>query len=73
LFERTASALTKDLKEANGRSERITKFREFMTDGQTMADVGEKRQRFYNEIVDDVEASRVYRFDFIFLHFTEDE
>jgi len=61
LFERSASVLTKDLKEANGRSERITKFREFMTDGQSMAGVGEKRQRFYKEIVDDVEGvSRIY-------------
>ncbi len=40
LFQRTTSVITDDLKEARSRSERITKFREFMTNGQTMASVG---------------------------------
>ncbi|KAH9175335.1 hypothetical protein EDB89DRAFT_2137024 [Lactarius sanguifluus] len=55
LFLRAASVITNDLKGASSRSERITQFREFMTDGQTMASVGTKRLNFYKEIVDDVE------------------
>ncbi|KAH9082164.1 hypothetical protein EDB83DRAFT_2547862 [Lactarius deliciosus] len=52
---RAASVITNDLKEASSRCERISRFREFMTDGQTMASVGGKRRNFYKEIVDDVE------------------
>ncbi|KAI9454153.1 hypothetical protein BJY52DRAFT_1225258 [Lactarius psammicola] len=59
IFEKTAGAITKDLKEANSRSEHITNLREFMTNGQTMASVGEKRWKFYREIVDDIEGSKV--------------
>ncbi len=33
LFETAASAITDDLQETRSRSERITKFREFMRDG----------------------------------------
>ncbi|KAH8992516.1 hypothetical protein EDB92DRAFT_1816007 [Lactarius akahatsu] len=38
-------------------SERITKFREFMVDGQTVASIGAKRQSFYNEIGNTVLAT----------------
>ena len=72
LFKRTVSVITVELKEARSRSERIRQFREFMTDGQTMASVGEKRRKFYKEIVNDVQAvSRIYRLNVEFLHFTE--
>jgi hypothetical protein len=56
LFERTTAVITNDLKEARSRSERITKFREFMKEGQSMAGVGEKRQDFYDEIAATVQA-----------------
>ncbi|KAH8998873.1 hypothetical protein EDB86DRAFT_3075930 [Lactarius hatsudake] len=56
LFEKTTRVITDELKGATSRSERITKFREFMTDGQTMASVGEKRRTFYNEIAADVKV-----------------
>ncbi|KAH9175331.1 hypothetical protein EDB89DRAFT_2066689 [Lactarius sanguifluus] len=55
LFQKAASVITNDLREASSRSERITQFRKFMTDGQTMASVGTKRLNFYKEIVDYVE------------------
>ncbi|KAH9037252.1 hypothetical protein EDB85DRAFT_2287937 [Lactarius pseudohatsudake] len=45
LFQRAARVITNDLKGASSRAERIRRFREFMTDGQTMS----------SEIVDDVE------------------
>ena len=61
LFKRTASVITIDLKEARSRSERITKFRKFMTDGQSMRGVGEKRRNFYKGIVNDVAVSHIYR------------
>ncbi|KAI9452569.1 hypothetical protein BJY52DRAFT_1190234 [Lactarius psammicola] len=50
LFERTRVVITNDLKGIRSRPERIAKFREFMTDGQTMASVGENRRKFHNEI-----------------------
>ncbi|KAH9175272.1 hypothetical protein EDB89DRAFT_349519 [Lactarius sanguifluus] len=57
LFQRAANVITNDLKGASSRSERIRRFREFMTDGQTMSSVGTKRRKFYKEIVDDVEIN----------------
>ncbi|KAH9082179.1 hypothetical protein EDB83DRAFT_620620 [Lactarius deliciosus] len=57
LFEKTTRVITDELKGATSRSERITKFREFMTDGQTMASVGEKRRTFYNEIAAEVKRT----------------
>ncbi|KAH8997240.1 hypothetical protein EDB92DRAFT_1395872 [Lactarius akahatsu] len=48
LFDKTRLVVT-DM--AKSRSERITRFRDFMTDGQTMGSVGEKRRKFYDEIV----------------------
>ncbi|KAH8992520.1 hypothetical protein EDB92DRAFT_1858291 [Lactarius akahatsu] len=56
LFEKTTRVITNELKGATTRSTRITKFREFMTEGQTMAGVGEKRQTFYNEIAAEVKV-----------------
>ncbi|KAH9064242.1 hypothetical protein EDB87DRAFT_1680907 [Lactarius vividus] len=56
LFQRAASVITNDLKGASSRSERIRRFREFMTDGQTMTSIGTKRRNFYKEIVDYVEV-----------------
>ncbi|KAH9042332.1 hypothetical protein EDB84DRAFT_1472869 [Lactarius hengduanensis] len=55
LFQRAARVITNDLKGASSRAERIRRFREFMTDEQTMSSVGTKRRKFYKEIVDDVE------------------
>ncbi|KAH9178638.1 hypothetical protein EDB89DRAFT_1927631 [Lactarius sanguifluus] len=61
LFEKTTRVITDELKGASSRSERITKFREFMTDDQTMTSVGGKRRTFYNEIAEAVVVvSRVY-------------
>ncbi|KAH9039905.1 hypothetical protein EDB84DRAFT_1019205 [Lactarius hengduanensis] len=57
LFEKTTRVITDELKGATSRSERITQFREFMTDGQTMASVGEKRRTFYNEIAAEVKRT----------------
>ncbi|KAH9175259.1 hypothetical protein EDB89DRAFT_2092796 [Lactarius sanguifluus] len=57
LFEKTTGVITDELKGATSRSERITKFREFMTDGQTMASVGEKRRTFYKEIAAEVKRT----------------
>ncbi|KAH9178630.1 hypothetical protein EDB89DRAFT_2239238, partial [Lactarius sanguifluus] len=50
LFQMTTRVITNKLKEADSRSERIRRFREFMREGETMASVGEKRRKFYNEI-----------------------
>jgi hypothetical protein len=74
LFERTTRVITEDLKDAPDRSTRITKFREFMTNGQNKDGVGEQRWKFYPEIVNEVEnVSCVYGLSFICLHFTENE
>ena len=74
LFEETESVITEGLKGARNRSRRITKFREFMTAGQTMSSVGENRRNFYKKIAVIVESvSRIYRLDFMILPFTEDE
>jgi hypothetical protein len=72
LFERTTRVITEDLKDAHDRSTCITKFREFMADGQTRRSVGEKRKKFYQEIADEVEnVSYIYSLNFILLRFTE--
>jgi hypothetical protein len=75
LFERTIAVVTKEFKGARTRSERITRFRDFMSNGQTRASVGAKRKAFYEEIAAAVgRVSCFYRLIFyIFLHFTEDE
>ncbi|KAH8990142.1 hypothetical protein EDB86DRAFT_3104146 [Lactarius hatsudake] len=56
LFEKTTRVITDELKGASSRSERITKFREFMAQGQTMTGVGEKRRTFYDEIAAEVKV-----------------
>jgi hypothetical protein len=79
LLERTTRVITEDLKDAHDRSSRITKFREFMTEGQGQirqgqirVSVGEKRRKYYQEVVNEVEdVSCIYGFNFIFLHFAE--
>ncbi|KAH9081594.1 hypothetical protein EDB83DRAFT_2283085 [Lactarius deliciosus] len=50
LFKKTKHVITTDLNGAKPRSECITRFRNFMTDGQTMTSVGDKRRKFYDEI-----------------------
>lgn len=61
LLEKTTKVITEDLKEADSRIMRITKFRDFMADGQTLERAGEKRRNFYEEIVNDVEnVSHIY-------------
>jgi hypothetical protein len=73
LFEKTTSLITNELK-AKNRSQRITKFMEFMSEGQTGTSVGVKRQNFYENIAAVVESvSRIYVLNFIFLHLTEGE
>ena len=68
LFEKTEKLITNELKEAENRSERITKFREFMSNGQTRASAGEQRKKFYRDVADSVEdVSRIYRLSFNFL------
>jgi hypothetical protein len=56
LFEKTSSIIVNDLKEATTASQRIIQFREFMTTGQKMAGVGEKRNNFYHEVAVAVET-----------------
>jgi hypothetical protein len=74
LFETTTTVITNDLKEARSRSERITKFREFMKEGQSTTGVGKKRRDFYTRIVVAVNAvSRICQSNFIFLHFAEED
>ncbi|SRR6266404_1386485 len=66
LFEKTKSVLDSDLKGANSRSERITKFREFMAAGQEFGRVGHERQTFYEDVVREVKkVSHVYRLSLI--------
>ncbi len=73
LFEKTKSILESDLTDANSRSERITKFREFMTTGQDIESAGQDRQYFYEGIADEVKTVRpICHLSFVFLHFTED-
>lgn len=60
LFEKTMSLIINELKGANNRSERITKFKEFMTDGQTFTRVGEMRKKFYEDIAAVVETVSTY-------------
>jgi hypothetical protein len=72
LFEKTKSVII-EFKDAKSQSDRITRFRDFMTDGQTDEKVGANREFFYGDIARCVETvSRVYQLNFIFLHFTED-
>ncbi|KAH9081566.1 hypothetical protein EDB83DRAFT_2214337 [Lactarius deliciosus] len=56
LFQKTAKVIT-ELTNVTSRSERITKFREFMADGQTVASVGAKRRSFYDEIANTMKTS----------------
>jgi hypothetical protein len=61
LFEKTRSVII-GFKEAKSQSERITNFRDFMTNGQTNDTVGAKRHSFYEDIARHVESvSRVYQ------------
>ncbi|KAH9035048.1 hypothetical protein EDB84DRAFT_1269650, partial [Lactarius hengduanensis] len=53
LFQKTAKVITESTN-VKSRSERITWFREFMAEGQTIASVGAKRRSFYNEIANAV-------------------
>ena len=75
LFEKTKRVLETDLIGANSRSERTTKFREYMTTGQNFERVGHQRQAFYEDIVHKVhEVSYLYRLTyFIFSHLIEDQ
>lgn len=61
LFEKTSSIIVNDLKEATTASQRIIQFREFMTTGQKMAGVGEKRNNFYHEVAVAVETTQKTR------------
>jgi hypothetical protein len=56
LFEKTSRVIVNDLKEATTPSQRIIQFREFMTAGQKVAGVGEKRKNFYHEVAVAVET-----------------
>jgi hypothetical protein len=61
LFEKTRSVVI-GFKEPKSRSECITNFRDFMTDGQTNDFVGAKRLSFYEDIARHVESvSRLYQ------------
>ncbi len=72
LFKKTKSVL--ESIGANSRSERTTKFREYMTTGQNFERVGHQRQSFYEDIVCEVEeVCYVYHLTFVFLHFTENQ
>jgi len=74
LFEITKRVLETKLIGANNRSERTTRFRDFMTSGQNFKRVGPQRQSFYEDIVREVEeVSYAYRLTFVFSHFTEDQ
>jgi len=73
LFEKTQRILENELKEANNRSERITRFREYMKDGMDIESVGPNRQKFYDGIAEEVLAvSPVYLLTFVILCFTEE-
>jgi len=73
LFEKTQSILENELTDANNRSERITKFREYMRAGMDIESVGPGRQKFYDGIAEEVLAvSPVYLLTFVFLYFTEE-
>ena len=70
LFARTTRVIKEDLKDAPDPSTRVTKFREFMADGQTKHRVGENRRKFYQEIVNEVEnVSCIYGLNFMVLIF----
>ena len=67
LFEKTEKVIMNKLKEAKNQSERITKSRESMSDGQTRARAGEQRKK---ASVNNV--SHIYRLNSMFLPFPED-
>ena len=50
---------TKKIKELGGKStDRIERFRQFMSEGQTFASVGDNRKKFYDEVVNQAEEVR---------------
>lgn len=69
LFEKTRYVITNNLKAVTTKSQLITEFREFMTAGQQVSGVGEKREKFYLDIAAAVKTVSHVPIQFLFLTF----